>query len=97
MGAVHDNLTNEIGTFVLNKIRVSDPDWRQVFSTSVNRIGSWDWPRADYIMEDNKLGITYAHEFKPPFQTKREYLTGLGQSMCYLNNFDYAGIYLYKI
>ena len=35
---------------------------------------------------------TYALEFKPPFQSKREYLTGLGQALAYLQKHTYSGL-----
>jgi len=96
MGELHDTLANEIGGHLLTKIRASDSVWKQVFSTDMNRIGCWEWPRPDIVFSDNTLGITYANEFKPPFQNKREYLTGLGQSLSYLQSHNYAGLIVPK-
>ncbi len=39
---------------------------------------------------DEASGKTTAAEFKPPNQTKREYLTGLGQTVAYTRDFDHA-------
>lgn len=77
MGELHDAMANEIGGFILRKIRESDTVWKQIFTANLNRIGCWDWPRPDIVLIDNNLNATYANKFKPPFQSKREYLTGL--------------------
>lgn len=96
MGEMHDALANEVGNFILSKIRANDTTWRQVFSSNINRIGCWEWPRPDVVLKDNTLSATYANEFKPPFQNKREYLTGLGQSLSYLQSHNYAGLIIPK-
>ncbi|WP_312702450.1 hypothetical protein [Sedimentibacter sp.] len=96
MGEFHDSLASDISNHILGKIRKSDTEWKQIFSPSIHRVGSWDWPRPDIIFEDIGLDITYANEFKPPFQNKREYLTGLGQALSYLQNFNYAGLIVPK-
>ncbi len=88
----HDELATKVGNLMLEKIRSQDPAWRQVFSSTIHRIGDWEWPRPDYVCQDNVLNATYALEFKPPGQPKREYLTGLGQSLSYLQRHDYAGL-----
>lgn len=92
MGEFHDAAATFYGDTILNKIRVSDADFKQVFSDSIIRTGDWDWPRPDYVCFDEVLNATYALEFKPPFQNKREYLTGLGQSLAYLQKHMYSGL-----
>lgn len=92
MGELHDESATMYGNIVLSKIRNDDYEFKQIFSTSVVRSGDWDWPRPDYVCFDEESKATYALEFKPPFQSKREYLTGLGQSLSYLQKHDYSGL-----
>ncbi len=92
MGELHDASATLYGDTILSKIRADDPAFRQVFSTSLVRTGDWDWPRPDYVCFDEELKASYALEFKPPFQSKREYLTGLGQSLAYLQKHTYSGL-----
>ena len=92
MGALHDASASYYGDEILKKIKAADADFKQVFSTTIYRTGDWDWPRPDYVCYDDVLDETYALEFKPPFQSKREYLTGLGQSLSYLQKHAYSGL-----
>lgn len=92
MSEVHDDLTNKTSTAILKKIRARDLGWKQIFSESIARIGDFGWPRPDYVCRDYELKQSIAFEFKPPGQSKREYLTGLGQSVAYLQKHHYAGL-----
>lgn len=92
MGELHDASATMYGDTILSRIRCADDRFKQVFSTSLIRTGDWDWPRPDYVCYDEKLNASYALEFKPPFQSKREYLTGLGQSLSYLQKHTYSGL-----
>lgn len=92
MGELHDAAATLYGDMILSKIRLSDPEYKQVFSPSIVRTGDWDWPRPDYVCYDSELKASYAIEFKPPFQNKREYLTGLGQAIAYLQKHSYSGL-----
>lgn len=92
MGEYHDQSASLCGDRILTKIRAGDSDFKQVFSLNVVRTGSWDWPRPDYVCYDEDLHATYALEFKPPAQSKREYLCGLGQSLAYLQQHTYSGL-----
>jgi hypothetical protein len=56
--------------------------------------GIADWPRPDIAFEDPQTGATLALEFKPPNQPKREYVTGVGQMLTYLRDFEFAGLVL---
>lgn len=56
--------------------------------------GIADWPRPDIAFEDPSSTATLALEFKPPNQPKREYITGVGQMMTYLRDFEFAGLVL---
>ena len=92
MGEYHDHVASLCGDNILTKIRSGDSDFKQIFSLNVVRTGSWDWPRPDYVCYDEDLHATYALEFKPPAQSKREYLCGLGQSLSYLQQHTYSGL-----
>lgn len=56
--------------------------------------GIADWPRPDIAFEDPLTGSSLAIEFKPPNHSKREYVTGLGQMLTYLESFEFAGLVL---
>ena len=92
MGELHDESATLYGDQILARIRAADDNYAQVFSTSLVRTGDWDWPRPDYVCFDEVNSATYALEFKPPFQSKREYLTGLGQALAYLQKHTYSGL-----
>lgn len=92
MGQLHDNLATYCGDYILNKIRIGDSAFKQVFSSKMVRSADWDWPRPDYVCIDEEQKCSYALEFKPPHQNKREYLTGLGQSLSYLQKHMYSGL-----
>lgn len=92
MGEYHDQAASYCGDTILTKIRSGDRTFKQIFSQNIIRTGSWDWPRPDYVCFDEDLKGTYALEFKPPAQSKREYLTGLGQSLSYLQHHTYSGL-----
>lgn len=92
MGTLHDNLATVCGDDILSRIRSGDPNIKQIFSSQIVRSADWDWPRPDYVCIDETLKSSYALEFKPPLQTKREYLTGLGQSLSYLQKHMYSGL-----
>lgn len=96
MSIQHDELASSLCNRITNKIRNQENEWKQIFSPKLFRIGDWSWPRPDYICQDQQLGVTYAFEFKPPKQTKREYLTGLGQAIAYLDKHNYSAIVLPK-
>ncbi len=44
----------------------------------------------DFVILDVENGTAIAAEYKPPNQSKREYLTGLGQTLAYTRDFHYA-------
>ncbi len=92
MGTLHDNLASVCGDDIISRLRAGDPTIKQIFSTQITRSADWDWPRPDYVCIDEALKCSYALEFKPPLQSKREYLTGLGQSLSYLQKHLYSGL-----
>lgn len=92
MAQEHDLGAERIGGYILSQIRKGDDSYKQVFSTSMRRIGDWGWPRPDFVCFDDENHTTYALEYKPPMQTKREYVCGLGQSITYLQHHTYSGL-----
>ena len=93
MGRLHDTYSDKIGLQILSGIRNGDKKYKQIFSKATTRIGWSGWPQPDFMCEDPNLSKSiYALEFKPPNQSKREYLTGLGQSLSYLSQHNYSGL-----
>ena len=93
MGRLHDTYSDKIGLQILSGIRNGDKKYKQIFSKDTTRIGWSGWPQPDFMCEDPNLSKSiYALEFKPPNQSKREYLTGLGQSLSYLSDHNYSGL-----
>lgn len=93
MAINHDYLASKVGEAIVQKI-LSNNNWKQVFSDNLSKIGDFSWPRPDYILYDFNLSQSLAFEFKPPNHSKREYLTGLGQTISYLTKHHYSGIIL---
>jgi hypothetical protein len=94
MGANHDLLADKAGRAIVSKIVNKVDDWGQVFSDNMNKVGDFGWPRPDYVCFDQDLQQSIAFEFKPPNNSKREYLTGLGQTISYLQKHHYSGLIL---
>lgn len=97
MGANHDLLADKAGRAIVSKITNRFEDWGQVFSDNIKKAGDFGWPRPDYVCYDFDLDQSVAFEFKPPNHSKREYLTGLGQTLSYLEKHHYSGIILPSI
>lgn len=97
MGANHDLLAEKAGRAVITKIVNRVDNWGQIFSDNINKAGDFTWPRPDYVCFDYDLEQSLAFEFKPPNHQKREYLTGLGQTLSYLEKHHYSGIILPKV
>jgi len=94
MGANHDLLADKAGRAIINKITTRETNWGQVFSSNIKKAGDFGWPRPDYVCYDYDLNQSVAFEFKPPNHSKREYLTGLGQTLSYLQKHHYSGLIL---
>lgn len=92
MAQTHDIAAEHCGNFILSQIRADNSSYRQIFSNSLHRIGDFRWPRPDYVCFDEEKKISYALEFKPLMQSKREYVCGLGQSITYLQHHNYSGL-----
>ena len=92
MSATHDELAFRTGRWMLKELRAGVPAWSVSDLTVGITLGSWfeSWPRPDMTYFDATSNRSLAVEFKPPGHAKREYVTGLGQCLTYLNAFDYA-------
>lgn len=86
----HDVLAYAIGTEAVRRVRAGLGPWNTIFSADSYVTASRSWPMPDFVLVDTSNGLTAAAEFKPPKQSKREYLTGLGQAVAYARDFDYG-------
>jgi hypothetical protein len=90
VSTTHDELAYAVATEAVAAIRRADAPWQAVFSVACHVTTSRQWPVPDFVLADEKNDLSAAAEFKPPGQTKREYLTGLGQAVAYTKDFDYG-------
>jgi len=86
----HDVLAFALAGETVRRIRRAEPEWATLFSPNVYATSSRAWPMPDFVIVDSQNDITIAGEFKPPNQSKREYLTGLGQAIAYTRDFHYG-------
>ena len=95
MGIEHNSMAQKVSSSLLHELRTT-----QAGSWATDRLtdkcilwqGIADWPQPDVAFEDPVTKATLALEFKPPNQTKREYVTGVGQMLTYLQGFEFAGL-----
>jgi hypothetical protein len=85
----HDVLAFAIAREAVRLIRAGDTEWT-TFTGAAYTTSTRVWPLPDFVIADDDVGIYAAAEFKPPDQTKREYLTGLGQALAYTRDFTYG-------
>ncbi len=94
MSAEHNLMALQVADVLLNQLRTGVATWHQPKLTT--RIIRWpgraDWPRPDIAFEDRSTASSIAIEFKPPNQSKGEYVRGLGQTITYLDKFEFAGL-----
>lgn len=93
----HDVLAYSAATEAVARLRAGQPPWNSLFSSSAYITASRTWPVPDFVLVDSGNNLTIAAEFKPPQQTKREYLTGLGQAISYSRDFHYSLLILPEI
>lgn len=86
----HDVLAFSIGTEAIRRVRAGLAPWNAIFSADSYVTASRVWPVPDFVIVDSSNSLTVGAEFKPPQQSKREYLTGLGQAVAYQRDFDYG-------
>lgn len=88
--STHDVLAYAVATEAVARLRAGAAPWNSIFSPSVYITASRTWPVPDFVLVDSTYSLNIAAEFKPPQQTKREYLTGLGQAISYSRDFHYS-------
>jgi hypothetical protein len=88
----HDLLSYAVAGYAVRQFRAQSPGWDGVFSAEVHVTASRLWPQPDFVVVDENSSLSLAAEFKPPRQTKREYLTGLGQAVAYTRDFSHAAL-----
>lgn len=93
----HDVMAYAIATEAISRVRRAEGPWNQFFSPDAYITASRVWPVPDFVIHDTTNGLSIAAEFKPPLQTKREYLTGLGQAVAYSKDFHYSLLVLPEI
>lgn len=95
MGFEHNSLAQKVSSNLLRDLRTSQAgNWAtpRLTDKCILWQGIVDWPQPDISFEDPGTKATLALEFKPPNQTKREYVTGVGQMLTYLQGFEFAGL-----
>lgn len=90
MSQNHDALATAVAQEIARQALAGLDPWARVLSPQVHLAGAHGWPIPDFVLMDKTSQATVAGEFKPPDQTKREYLTGLGQATGYTESFDYS-------
>jgi hypothetical protein len=89
MSTHHDLLAYATAMAVVRDVVAGTAPWNGILTTTAHVTSSRSWPVPDFVIVDSARK-TLAAEFKPPMQTKREYLTGLGQAVAYTRDFDYG-------
>lgn len=88
--STHDVLAYAVATEAVRRLRGSVSPWDTIFSPNAYVTASRAWPVPDFVLVDTGNELSVAAEFKPPQQSKREYLTGLGQAIAYSRDFHYS-------
>jgi len=96
VGFEHNSMALDVSSQLLGQLRGGQAGWAtpRLTDKCILWQGIADWPRPDIAFEDPQTGATLALEFKPPNQPKREYVTGVGQMLTYLRDFEFAGLVL---
>lgn len=87
MSQLNHSISYQVSNILLDKWRNKENEWNTIVSEDVRLLRTkavFPIPDATFYDYKNERGI--AIEFKPPIETKRGILTGLGQSIVYLNN-----------
>ena len=99
MSYEHNLMAHQVSVRLLQDLRSSHAAW--VNSELGPKTTLWQsmafWPRPDIAFQDTSKNTALAFEFKPPNQPKREYVTGLGQTLTYLNDFQFSGLILPEV
>ena len=96
MSYEHNLMAHKVSAQLLQEVRTSNAVWTNGELSAHTTLwqGMADWPRPDIAFQDISKNVAIALEFKPPNQPKREYVTGMGQALTYLNDFKFSGLVL---
>ena len=92
----HDEMAFEIAYTIRDLVLKGEDPWRTLYKPTIVITSSSEWPEPDFVFDDRK-GVTYSFEFKPPEQVRREYLLGMGQAVAYLTHFSHSTLILPEI
>ena len=94
MAIAHDRMAHAATRILLQQLRAGTASWAtpRLTPSSSYWHGIADWPRPDIAFQDTTTTSSVAFEFKPPSHNKREYVTGIGQTITYLRDFEFAGL-----
>ncbi|MBA4040393.1 MAG: hypothetical protein C0474_01040 [Sphingobium sp.] len=90
----HDVLAFAIAQEAIRRVGTAAAPWNAILSPTSYITSSRTWPVPDFVLVDPVSRVTVGAEFKPPQQSKREYLTGLGQAIAYSRDFHYGALIL---
>jgi hypothetical protein len=90
----HDVLAFAIAQEAIRRVGTATAPWNAILSPTSYITSSRTWPVPDFVLVDPVSRVTVGAEFKPPQQSKREYLTGLGQAIAYSRDFHYGALIL---
>ena len=99
MSAQHNFMAHEVSTILLRQLRDGRADWAtpRLSKKSTLWQGFQYWPKPDIAIEDREHKSSFALEFKPPNHQRREYITGIGQAITYLRDFEFSGLVVPKL
>lgn len=90
----HDVLAFAVAQEAIRRVGAASAPWNSILSPTSYITSSRTWPVPDFVLVDPVSRVTVGAEFKPPQQSKREYLTGLGQAVAYSRDFHYGALIL---
>jgi hypothetical protein len=82
---VHDNMTKQLVEVLLDKWKINNDGTTKLSNEVYLTKSESSFPSPDGTFFDPNNNFSAALEFKPPTETKRGILTGLGQSIAYLD------------
>lgn len=85
----HDEMAFEAARTIRDLVLKGVDPWKTLYKPTIVITSSSEWPEPDFVFDDRK-GMTYSFEFKPPEQVRREYLLGVGQAVAYLTHFSHS-------
>jgi hypothetical protein len=99
VGYEHNLMAHVCSEALLREVRSGGAAWCHARLTPLTTLwqGMAEWPRPDIAFEDRSTDGSIALEFKPPNQSKREYVTGLGQAITYLQAFEFSGLVVPRV